>query len=314
MSPVDNQVNTRAAHEAGTARMMALSAQVDALQGQIAIGKRVSVPADDPVAFSRAALLRRAENASDATQRGIDAASRRLTATDAALGSVADIVVRAKELALQGNNATLSTDDRGSLAREVVELAAAAANIAESRGSDGERLFGGAAANGPAYAPDAAGVVRWQGAGRAPGVQVGATVVASGIEGPAAFGTTVAATGTDPASNDVFATLTALGAALAEPDSALRQTALDAALTDLDGHVSRLADARATAGARLERLDSEGQRIASGKLATESDLSKLESLDMTEAIARLQRMLTVLQASQASFVKTSSLSLWDQLR
>jgi hypothetical protein len=35
---------------------------------------------------------------------------------------------------------------------------------------------------------------------------------------------------------------------------------------------------------------------------------------MPEAIARMQRLLTVLEAAQASFVRISSLSLWDQLR
>ena len=86
------------------------------------------------------------------------------------------------------------------------------------------------------------------------------------------------------------------------------------ALDEIDGHVTRLATARATAGARLARLDSETERISRTSLATQSDLTKLESLDLTEGIARLQRLLTVVQAAQASFVKTSNLSLWDELR
>jgi len=64
----------------------------------------------------------------------------------------------------------------------------------------------------------------------------------------------------------------------------------------------------------IARIDTEGQRIARTSLAARSDLSRLEDLDMTEAIARMQRLITVLEAAQGSFVKASNLSLWDLLR
>nr|WP_279379652.1 flagellin [Polymorphobacter fuscus] len=103
-------------------------------------------------------------------------------------------------------------------------------------------------------------------------------------------------------------------AALAEPDPEARGAAIATGIGDFDTHVSRLADARGVLGARLARLDSETTRLDKAKLATETDLSKLESLDMPAAIARLQRLLTVLEAAQASFTRITNLSLWDQLR
>lgn len=304
------QVNTRAAHTAAVSRMSSLSAEVDALQGQISLGKRVLKADDDPVAFTRAAVLRRAEIASEATRRGIDAAARRLTATDNALEGISNLVMRARELALQGSNGTVSAADRAILATEVAELSEQFAGLADTRGSDGERLFGGAAAAGPAYALDANGIMVWQGGGKAPSVAVGGAEVTGGLTGPEAFGTTDAATG----ARDLFATLTALGTALAEPDRVTREAGMASVLTSLDTHVNQLADARATAGARLARLETEGERLAKATLANESDLSKLESLDMAAAIARLNRLMTVLKAAQGSFVATTNLSLWDQLR
>ncbi len=304
------QVNTRAAHAAAVARMAAISAEADAVQAQISTSKRVNMPADDPVSFTRAAVLRRADTAATATQRGIDAASRRLSETDTALSSISDLVQRARELALQGSNDTVSADDRSILATELGQLSAQFATLADSRGSDGERLFGGAAANGPAYVTGADGVVRWAGAGAPAAVAVGGARVIGGLTGPDAFGTTDAATG----SADLFATLTGLGTALTTADPVLRRTALNTALDQLDGHVTRLATARAIGGARSARLQDERDRIAKTSLATQGDLSKLEDVDMSAAIARLQRLTTVLQATQASFVKISNLSLWDQLR
>jgi flagellar hook-associated protein 3 FlgL len=304
------QVNTRAAHGAAVSRMSRLSAEIDALQGQISLGKRVLKADDDPVAFTRAAVLRRAEVAAESTRRGIDAAARRLTATDNALEGISNLVMRARELALQGSNGTLGPADRALLAREVTELSEQFAGLADARGSDGERLFGGAAAAGPAYALDANGVMVWQGGGKAPAVAVGGAEVVGGITGPEAFGTTDAASG----ARDLFATLSALAAALEEPDRMAREPAMQSALTSLDAHVNQLADARATAGARLARLEAEGERLAKATLANEGDLSRLESLDMAEAIARLNRLMTVLKAAQGSFVATTNLSLWDQLR
>lgn len=304
------QVNTRAAHAAAVARMTGLSGSIDTLQGQLTSGKRVVVASDDPVAFSRAAVLRRTEATAAATKRGIDAANRRLGATDAALEAVGNLVQRARELALQGSNGTLAAADRTILATEIGELREQLAGLSESRGSDGDRLFGGAVADRPAYGPGSGGALAWQGGGRAPVLDVGGGTTDSGITGPQAFGVTDPIAG----SRDLFATLDSLQAALGNPDTTPRETGMATALDEIDGHVTRLATARATTGARMARLDTEAERIAQGSLAIQGDLTRLESLDMAEGIARLQRLITVLKAAQGSFVATGNLSLWDQLR
>lgn len=303
-------VNTSVGHMAAVARLGDLSRQLDAVQGQIARARRIDAPADDPAGFARAAVLRREQASAAATQRGIDAGNRRLTATDNALEGLGNLVQRARELALQGANGTQSADDRATIGLELKELEAQARTIAEASDSDGQRLFGGASASGPTYAAAADGSLVWQGAGTAPAVAIGIGSVASGSEAPAVFGVTDSIAQT----RDLFASITALRTALAEPDDMLRQVGIDTAIGDMDGHINRIANARGTTGARLGRLDAESERLAKAKLATETDLSKLESLDMPEAIARMQRLLTVLEAAQASFAKTSSLSLWDQLR
>jgi flagellar hook-associated protein 3 FlgL len=305
-----SQVNTRAAHTAAVARLSDLNRQLESVQGQISRGRRIDAPADDPVAFARAAVLRREQAAGTATQRAIDAAMRRLSATETTLTSVANLVQRARELALQGSNGTQSAADRQTIANELSELDAELRSLADARDSDGQRLFGGAIAGQPAYGIDANGVTVWQGGGRAPAVAVGASLVAGGSEGPDVFGVTDVAAGT----RDLFAAFSALQAALVEPDPALRATGIATGITDLDGHVSGIANALGTIGARSGRLASETERQERVRLATETDLSKLESLDMPEAIARLQRLLTVLEAAQASFSRIASLSLWDQLR
>ena len=289
-------VNTSARHAARVDGLTRLQAEVDRVQQQVATTKKLSQPADDPVGFARATGLKRADSGAEVLKRAMDAGARRLTATDTALESIGNIVQRARELALQGNNATLGEGDRRILAAEVAELA--------------ERLFGGARAEVPAYAADAAGVVRWQGQGQAPKLAIGDALLPTGVEGPDAFGVTDAANGAE----DLFATLTSLGTALTDADPPRRAATLANSITAIDGHVDRLAETRATVGARLARLDSEAYRLDRLTLAGKGDLSKLEDLDMVEGIARLQRLTTVLQAAQGSFVKVANLSLWDLLR
>ena len=304
-----NPIGSRAAHDTAVARMTALSTDIATLQGQISSGKRLATSADDPVAFARVGVLRRGADAREAQGKAIDAAVRRLGATDIALSGMTAIVERAKELALQGASGTLSDADRASLATEAAELTRDAAALAESRGDDGERLFAGAGSNatgGAAYAVDpATGARVWQGHGAPPGLALGGATLATGLTGPQAFGEGAAG---------LFDTLDGLGRALAETDPDARAAAFAATLDGLDGQVSRLADSRATLGARLARLDGESDRLARGKTDTEIGLTKLEGLDLTEAIARLQRLSTVLQAAQASFTRINALSLWEQLR
>ena len=304
------QVNTRAANIAAVAQMSDLSRQLNDVQGQISRGRRIDAPADDPVAFARAAVLRREAAAHAHTARAIDAANRRLTATDTVLESVGGIVQRARELALQANNATLSATDRATIANELHEAQAQLRSLADSRDSDGQRLFGGAVADRAAYGVDAAGVIVWQGGGRGPAVTIGGSSVASGSEGPDVFGVTDALADT----RDLFASLSALRTALIEPDPDLRTAGIETGIADLDGQVTRFFDTRGIIGSRLGRLEAETDRMERADLATRRDLSSLEDLDMPAAIARLQRLLTVLEAARASFSRVTALSLWDALR
>lgn len=296
------QVNTRAAHDARVGGMASLQRQLDTLQGQIATGKRIAQPSDDPVASGIATRLRRVQAADTARLGAIDAAASRLTAADTALGRVATLLTRAREIALQGNNATLNVQDRATLAAEAAQLGEQLLDLANTTGPDGTPLFAGARGGGPAFARSAGGTVAWAGAG-------GGTSVVLG--GPVAAGTGDAQAFTGPGS-DAFALLDGLQAALAAPDDT-RPGLIDSTLAGLDTAISRAADAQAAVGVRAARLDAERERLTTANIARESDLTKVEGLDMASAIVRLERLSTVLQAAQASFVKLANLSLWDQL-
>lgn len=308
-------INTRATFSTSVDRMSALSQRIAATQEAISTGRRVNRPSDDPVAAARAAALRRELAQSATTSRNIDAATRRLRSAEITLAAMGELTLRARELALAGNNATLSADDRAVMAQEVRSLAASLQAAAETRDVDGVPLFSGSRTTGPTYAPDSAGTLIWQGAGQPPAIALTATAIETGLTGPQAFGTTSPPSLAYPTgTNDLFASINALAEALENPDPALRTAALESALADIETHSARLTDSQAILGTRAARLTSEQERLSAQTLASKIDLSRLEDTDMATSIAELQRLLNVLEAAQASFARTASQSLWDLLR
>ena len=316
----------RSGHDAAVRRLTDLSRQLAEVQQQISTGRRVVRPGDDPVAFARAASLKRADAASDAQRRAMDAATSRLAASEVALAGVADIMARAKELALAGRNATLNAGDRAVLASEVRELLSAARGLAEARGSDGEALFAGSGAP-PSYADDAEGLAAWAGLGAPPRVAMLGRTLAAGVSGPEAFGVTEALppinpmaplpdpdVPSPPRTRNLFDTLAHLADSLTEGRLLFFEAGMDEALAAIDGHVDGLAAAQAMIGTRSARLEAEAGRLDKAQLQSRTEISKLEDTDMAAAIARLDRLGVVLDAAQASFARVSRLSLWDEIR
>jgi len=318
-------ISTRSGHDAAVRRLTDLSRQLAEVQQQISTGRKVVRPGDDPVAFARAATLKRADASADVQRRAMDAAGSRLSASETALASIADIMARAKELALAGRNASLNAADRTILANEVGELLSAARGLAEARGPDGEALFAGAGLS-PSYGEDSEGLAAWAGLGTSPRVAVQGRTLAAGIAGPEAFGVTAPLPPPDPMAapdplrppppraRNLFDALAHLAASLTEARPALFEAGMDEALAAIDGHIDRLAAAQATLGTRAARLEAEAERLDKAQLQLKSEVSKLEDTDMAAAIARLDRLGVVLDAAQASFARVSRLSLWDELR
>ena len=319
-------ISARVGHDAAVRRLRGLSEQLAVVQEQISTGKKLQKPGDDAIAFARIATLRRANQGAEVQRKAMDAASARLSASEVALAGIADLAARAKELALAGRNGALNASDRKVLALEVRELLAAARGLAETRGADGEALFAGVGV-APSYADDAEGLAVWAGLGLPPEVATVGRRIAAGITGPEAFGVTEPLPPVDPLApppdpevppsprqRNFFDSLAHLADSLEEPRPLFFDAAMDEAIAAIDEHMGGLSGAQALIGARAARLEAETERLDRSQLELKSSLSKVEDTDMTEAIARLDRLSVVLEAAQASFARVSRLSLWDDIR
>lgn len=93
-----------------------------------------------------------------------------------------------------------------------------------------------------------------------------------------------------------------------------RRDVLSVSITNIDNAMNQVLSVQTTLGARLNIIDSSENELADAKLINQSITSELEDLDYAEALSRLSLQIVVLEAAQQSFVKISSLNLFNFIR
>ena len=112
-------------------------------QTQIATGKRVNLPSDDPFAAARIGEIDASLAKLDQYQANGTFAMTRLGIAEEAFVGVVDNLQRVRELTLQANNATLSNADRAATADELRQRRAALLSLANATDANGRFLFSG---------------------------------------------------------------------------------------------------------------------------------------------------------------------------
>ena len=299
-------LSTSAFYERATQQIGGLRSQAENLQQQIGSGERLTRSSDDPVAATEHSHARRGERLAEVDQRNSDRAQTDLKMADEALGSVADLVIRAKELAMQAANGTLSPEQRIAIGGSIAGLRQNLLSIANSRNAAGHALFGGQAA-GAAYTDDGT-TVTYAGTAGANPIDLGnGQTVNPAIAGPDVFALEVEGTATD-----LFAVLGNLAAALQTGADAT--AACGTALAGLEVGLDKVTTAQTLVGGRLGWIEVMDQRReATGELMAD-ERAAVGGADLATTMTRLQEVMTVLEASQASFVRLSGLSLFNMLR
>ena len=111
---------------------------------QLASGRRVNLPSDDPAAAAILTLNHARSGQADQFLQVIGSVSARLQVADSTLGSVVSSINRALSLGIQGGGATLSAADRNAIAGELQGLQQEIVGLANTS-FQGTYLFGGTA-------------------------------------------------------------------------------------------------------------------------------------------------------------------------
>lgn len=136
------RVTERQQVEALVTNIRDLRGQIMKRHEQIASGKRVNRPSDDPQAIERISQFQNVLQTTEQRRLTVSEGIGRLNLSDSTLETAGYTMQRAKELAIQMNNDTLSATERSNAAKEVQQLILGMAGIANTQ-LNGRFVFAG---------------------------------------------------------------------------------------------------------------------------------------------------------------------------
>ncbi|MCP3736477.1 flagellar hook-associated protein FlgL [Sphingomonas sp. RP10(2022)] len=299
------QISTNLFYSNAASRLSKMNERASELQTQIATGKKLLKPSDDPAAAQQIAELDRRDADAQVYGTNMTLAGSLLEQADSVLKQINTQLTRATELATQAATGTQTDASRKIIGTELKSIVDSLVTLANTRNVRGQPLFGSV---------DGTKAVTDNGNGTfsfpANDTQVS--------EVPIADGQSVQATENAKrifdlgGGDNTLAMLSRMAAALnAGGDvSATMSTSLDS----LSKAVDQVANVEASVGARAARVDLQQQLLTTANTDRAELRGKLEQVDVTDAVVQLQQMMTALSASQASFTKLSQLSLFDYLK
>ncbi len=219
------RVSTSMVFRNGLNALQQQQAGVSKTQQQIATGKRILSPSDDPVGAQRVLDLQESLGLNQRYQKNADRAAQRLAAEETALDGVINVLQRVRELAVQGNNDTYTAADRRAIAAEVEQRLEELVGLANSQDGNGEFLFAGNASQTQPFARVAGGSIVYNGDDGERRLSVGPGYqVTAGDAGNAVFMTIPNGNGTFV----VAANSTNTGAGIIDPGAVLDTAAWNA--------------------------------------------------------------------------------------
>ena len=273
-------------------------------QNQLATGKRINSPSDDPTGAAQLVGLSESSKITAQYQDNILAARTRLELEETALGSVGETLQRVRELTIQALNDTNSAMDRAAIAAEVRQLADEVIGLANRKDGNGQFMFAGFQVLTTPFSEAPPGTFNYNGDQGQRQIQIGsARQIADGDSGQSVFMDIPDGGGF----KSVFAILEDLATDL-EADAPN-----GASLDQLDSAMNQFLGFRASIGARLNALDSQEKINVTMLIQLEKTRSVIEDLDYAEAASRLSRESITLQAAQQAFVKVQNLNLFNYI-
>ena len=299
------RLSTSQIFQQATTAMLNKQAELAKTQQQLATGKQLLAPSDDPAAATRILDLNQVIETTSQYQRNADYAETRLSLEETVLTDVGDVLQRIRELSVSANNDTLNAGDRKVIAVEVRIHLEGLIQQANSKDANGEYLFAGFKTGTEPFTDTGGGNFIYQGDQGQRNLQIGARrQVAVGDSGADVFMQIDDGAG---GTGNIFAVLNDFAVDL-EANSPSATT-----LTRLDSAIEVVSNTRSRIGSRMNAIEGQKNTNDSFSLVLQANRSELEDLDYAEAVSRFEQQLLALQASQQSFVKIQGLSLFNYL-
>jgi flagellar hook-associated protein 3 FlgL len=274
------------------------------IQQQAVTSKRLSSPSDDPFATEQALGFRTFIEQINTSRQSISMTSDWLNATDVTLNDLAELILRAENLALRGASDSLGSDERQALATEIEGMIEEAVAIGNTRHGD-NHLFSGFKVDtapfetardtnglitGVTYNGDAGDILHE--------VEPGTSMVIN-VRG-------------EPLFTNVIDDLIDLRDTLKSSSVTAADVGIN--LNNIRLEKDRVFDTQAVLGTKMRRIQSVTSRLEVTEVGLRELLSKAEDADMAEVISQLNQQQFVYHTALAVNGQILRTSLLDFLR
>lgn len=277
-------------------------AEETALQ-QLASGKRVNRPSDDPAAAAGLIQNHAASATDDRYLQSVSSVRSLLQTADSSLSSVTTSLQHAITLGVEGANGTESQANRAELAQELSGIRDQVLQIS-NLSYQGTYVFGGTATTNPPFIKDSADPsgIRYVGNDKVNTVAIGPSEqVQMNVPGSQLF----SATG-----NSIFQNLQDLITSLNNGDTA----AISSTTVQLRSALDYFSQQRVTFGNSVNQLDAQEQFLNQDKVQLSSLENSLVAANLDKAATDLSQAQTAHNAALAAAAKVLPVSLLDYLR
>ena len=287
-----------------------LKAQMDQTTQEIASGKQVMAPSDNPSSYAQNLEILSEQSQNSQYKSNLDSVQALGSYYTTSVNQVSNILSSVQQLALEQASSTVNADSRTSAAETVNDLIQQLVTLGNTKVGD-TYIFGGTKGNSPAYASDGT----FQGSTQVGQVAVdSSTTVDAGISGQTIFdGTigseTVTLGGVSQSNIDIFGVLKQFSQDLSDNNTSGLQTDIANISSCVDLTANNLAYVGTYTGNISNLLTS--NTTASTTLATDS--SNLVNVDMAKAISDYSTLSTAYQAALYTMAKVESINILNYL-
>ncbi|MDR6883481.1 flagellar hook-associated protein FlgL [Bacillus sp. 3255] len=273
----------------------------DKLQTQLATGRKINKPSDDPVGITYALRYRTELSANEQYTTNVDAAHSWLDYSDALMDESTKVLQRTKELAVQAGTESNPQSALDSIKLEIDQLKEQLVQNGNSK-LNGKYVFNGQKYDEEPYKSATASSIPTDDGGVTYEVGTGVTLDVN-VTGNDVFGR--------PGETDqAFAVLERLSAALKNGDF----TGINNELPNIESRLQKIATARSEVGAKTNRVELMQNRLSALGVNLTDLQSKTEDVDYAKAVMLQKINENIYEASLSAGAKIITPSLVEFLR
>lgn len=280
--------------------------KLDNYQTMQSTGRKINKPSDDAVGITYALRYRSELSMNEQYQKNLDMAESLVEHTDTTLGQIGDVILRVKELTVQGLNGTNEGSPMSAIGKELRQLYDQIVTLGNDH-LNGRYIFNGQQTDQKPYTATTPGtdsadtlVTNYK---FSAGVMIPINVTGNEVFGPP--------TGSaEDQGDNLFTVIKGLADAFDASDATTARPLLE----KLEQRFQKVLDVRSDVGARANRIELLNNRLQDLDLNLNELSGKTEDADMSEVIMNLKMAENVYQASLSAGAKVIQPSLLDFLR